>query len=122
VKRIVLALAFLLTAATSASADGAWLLWRHTRVWRHTTEQYTTVDWKAYGTYATRKLCKTDMEAMAQELYDSLDTQKKWRSTSQFVRQPYSSVSWTEKDGKRMAVTCECWPVREDPRRAYGDE
>src|SRR5262249_32607722 len=78
-KRIVLALALLPAAAPSASADEPWVLWRHRREWKPKVSRYDTVDWTRYNTYAARKQCRADMEAMAEKLFDSLNTkQKRW--------------------------------------------
>jgi len=92
----------LLVAATSASAECAWVLW---------TVQGTTVD-HLYASYTSAKDCIRELDSREQRLRSD--------STVLTTRDAATSLNVTDKVKASFSTTYQCLPDTVDPRGPKG--
>jgi len=109
----------LLTSAATASAESAWVCWKHSyEVWVESngTEHRRDVSWKKVATTGAKSDCESRGAREARAEYDTL-TGKGVRATLAGSKVAFDQRKTRFTRGYR---TFECWPDTVDPRATKG--
>jgi len=110
-----------LTSATSAYAESAWVLWKHSyEVWIDNNKEghRRDVAWKKVSATVAKSDCDDRRVREARAEYDTLTGQGVGATLAG------SEVGFVQKNTrfKRGYRSFECWPGTADPRRARANE
>src|SRR5262245_47479427 len=98
-RRLMLALLFVLLAATSATAEGAWVLWHKADRIDSRTGGYVEYPWDFHSAHRIYRDCESELDAKVKQMSQIFAEGSKSRVE---VKSNIITQTWYDQDGRQM--------------------